>query len=76
MTKTTIRKIGNSIGLIIPSELLKQSDLNIGDRIDVEVRGDTVIITRIPSRRCYSLDELLEQCDENAPFPKELTAWV
>ena len=26
-------------------------------------------------RRLYTLDELLSQCDPNAPFPEEIKAW-
>ena len=40
----------------------------------VEAHDGRVVIERSKPR--YSLDELLAQCDESAPFPSELEGWV
>lgn len=72
---TTIRKIGNSSGAIIPGELLRSMNLKNGDRITISEERNRLVITK--SRRCprYALDELLAQCDTEAPMPDELADW-
>lgn len=41
--KSTIRNIGNSKGIILPKRILQQCF--ISNRVDIEVRGNSIIIT-------------------------------
>lgn len=41
----TIRKIGNSEGIIIPKEVLDQLGLKAGDVVDLETEGNKITIT-------------------------------
>lgn len=70
----TIRKIGNSKGVVIPTQLLEQLNLNVGDKADLTTENGRLIITP-KGRSKYSLAELIAKCDQNAAMPKELIDW-
>lgn len=72
---TQVRKIGNSAGTIIPSNLLKELKLREGDSVDVSVVDNCIIIKPTNTKPKYTLDELLNKCNPNAPKNKELDAW-
>lgn len=40
----TIRKIGNSEGVIIPKELLEQLGVQAGDELDIRVEHDRIYL--------------------------------
>lgn len=73
--KTVIRKIGNSSGAIIPSELLRRLNLKDGDSIVIAEVKNSLVITKATNRPRYSMDELLAQCDLSATVPEALTEW-
>ena len=70
----TIRKIGNSKGMVIPTQLLEQLNLDVGDKADLTTKNDRLIITP-KGRSKYSLAELVAKCDQNAAMPQELIDW-
>lgn len=37
MTRVIVRRMGNSIGLVLPKELVKEKGLKEGDEVDVDV---------------------------------------
>lgn len=43
--QVTVRKIGNSEGIIIPKELLDSAGLKAGDRLELVRDGDTIRLT-------------------------------
>jgi antitoxin ChpS len=55
--KTTIRKWGNSAGVIIPARALDKAGMCLGDSVEVQAE-DAKIILKSPLPR-YSLAELL-----------------
>ncbi len=64
-----ISKWGNSQGLRVPKEILQSLHLAIGDRVDVRVDEDKIIIKSIKNARVkYNLDLLV------AKIPKEYCA--
>ena len=64
--KTHVQKWGNSLALRIPLALSKQLHLHFGSLVDMEVKGDSIVI-RAPH---YSLDEMLKQINkENTHSP-------
>lgn len=73
--RTTIRKIGNSAGAILPAAILKKLNLSEGDSIEVSEDGKRIVIEPCNEKPKYTLSELVAQCDENAPMPKELEEW-
>lgn len=46
--RTTIRKMGNSQGILIPKPILAQ--LGWEDEVEMEVDGNTLVIRRAPKR--------------------------
>lgn len=81
--KTQLRKVGNSVGQIIPVNVLRELDLQVGDELELSVSNGQLVATPIRAKAQYTLDELLAKCDENAPNPlttsepstADLTAW-
>ncbi|WP_083384280.1 AbrB/MazE/SpoVT family DNA-binding domain-containing protein [Cupriavidus sp. USMAHM13] len=69
----SIQKWGNSAAVRLPTTLLEQLKVALGDKLSVEVRPDGVMLK--PARHKYSLDELLAQCDSKAPTPDGLDDW-
>lgn len=47
--RTSIRKIGNSRGILIPSAFLV--DCGIGDQVDIGLEGKTLVIRPVPEPR-------------------------
>lgn len=71
--RLTIQKWGNSAAVRLPTAILTQSGLSIGDVVDVKsVRGALTLIAAKPK---YSLSDLVTQCNSNAPLTDDLTAW-
>ena len=63
--KTTIKKIGNSTGSIIPSKPVK--DLNMTQGPSLRLEHDKDHIASTPVKPKYTLAELVAQCDLNSP---------
>ena len=58
---TTIGKWGNSLALRLPEQIAKEAKVRKGTPIDIVVKDG--VITIRPTRRRYTLDELLEDYD-------------
>ncbi len=69
-----LRKIGNSKGAVIPAALLKELELDVGDKIDATIQDGKLVIAPQVKKK-YSLDELLAKCDKSAPMPEEYKEW-
>ena len=54
-----LQKWGNSVGIRIPSSILKSLNLSINDKIDLKEDGDRIIITKSKKER-VSLEELFK----------------
>ena len=68
MHTTKLRKVGGSVMLAVPPAVLELLDLRVGEPVDLAVENGQLVVE--PRRRKrYSLEELLEQCDANAPLP-------
>ena len=70
--KLNIQKWGNSAAIRLPSTLLAQLGAKVGDVFDVDASSNQVIL-RVAKPR-YTLEELLAQCDPDAP-PPDLKEW-
>jgi antitoxin ChpS len=75
MHTTNLRKVGGSIMLAVPPTILELLNLNPGATLGITVHGGRLIIEPLPKPR-YSLDELLAQCDSNAPIADEDLTWI
>ncbi|BEB07980.1 type II toxin-antitoxin system antitoxin ChpS [Escherichia coli] len=71
--RITIKRWGNSSGMVIPNVVMKELNLRPGQSVEAQVSNNQLILT--PISRCYSLDELLAQCDMNAAELSEQDVW-
>ncbi|EGU45684.1 MULTISPECIES: AbrB/MazE/SpoVT family DNA-binding domain-containing protein [Vibrio] len=73
--RTQVRKIGNSLGSIIPATFIRQLGLIEGAEIDVKTEGQKIIIEPITSskkRFPFSEAQLLEGLDAYTGHTDEL----
>lgn len=70
----SIRKLGNSAGIILPAALLRSMHLSVGSSVTAEqVKGKLVLTPAAKPR--YTLAELVAQCDSKAAPPKDMQGW-
>lgn len=70
----SIRKLGNSAGIILPSALLRSLQLSVGSSVTAEQVKGKLVLTPIAKSR-YSLTDLMAQCDLKAPPPADMATW-
>ena len=71
--RITIKRWGNSSGMVIPNVVMKELNLRPGQSVEGQVSNNQLVLT--PISRRYSLDELLAQCDMNATELSEQDVW-
>ena len=71
--RITIKRWGNSAGMVITNIVMKELNLQPGQSVEAQVSNNQLILT--PISRRYSLDELLAQCDMNAAELSEQDVW-
>jgi antitoxin ChpS len=75
MHTTNLRKVGGSVMLAVPPAILDLLHLEAGATVGLSVDGKRLIVD--PNvKPHYTLDELLAQCDVNAPISDEDRAWL
>lgn len=75
MHTTNLRKVGGSIMLAIPPAILEILNLQSGATVGVAVDNGKLIIEP-QMKPQYSLDELLAQCNPNAPITEDDRIWL
>jgi antitoxin ChpS len=75
MHTTNLRKVGGSIMLAVPPAILDILHLQAGSTVGLAVDGDRLVIDP-KVKPHYTLDELLAQCDPEAPISDEDSAWI
>jgi antitoxin ChpS len=70
-----LKKVRSGLALMIPVQLRRSMSLK-SDQIVVLEQTKAGLLVRPLSRRRYTLQELLAQCDPQAPVPKSLKEWV
>ena len=74
-----LRKVGESVMLTVPPDLLDSLRLQVGSTVEIAVDNDCMVIrpqTRTRPRPRYTLDELLAVSDYSQPQPPEEREWV
>ncbi|MGS2874822.1 AbrB/MazE/SpoVT family DNA-binding domain-containing protein [Enterobacter huaxiensis] len=71
--RITIKKWGNSAGMVIPGVVMKELGLKPGQSMEAHVTNNQLVLT--PVSKQYSLEELLAQCDLSAPEMSEQEVW-
>jgi len=72
---TQVQKIGKSLGVIIPDQMLKTLKIKAGDRIIISTENNQIVISSIHKNPKYTLDELLERCSFDVTTNKVLMEW-
>ena len=67
--RITIKRWGNSAGMVIPNIVMKELNLQPGQSVEAQVSNNQLILT--PISRRYSLT----QCDMNAAELSEQDVW-
>jgi antitoxin ChpS len=75
MYTTSLRKVGGSVMMAVPPALLEMLHLEAGQTMGIAVDGERLVLQRKP-RPKYTLDDLLAQCDPNAPLNEEDREWL
>jgi antitoxin ChpS len=75
MPTTTLRKVGGSVMLAVPPAILDLLNLRAGAEVGVSVADGKLVIEPATKKR-YTLDELLAQCDPNADASAEDREWL
>ena len=71
---TKIQKWGNSQGLRFPKEMLAEAQIEIGDEVDVSVRGNRIIVEPVCKvRGRYRLQDLIAKIPKG--YRAEETDW-
>jgi len=69
-----ISKWGNSQGLRVSKEIMESLHLSVGDKVDVHVEDEKIIIKPIrESKIKYDLSALLDQIPKNYKTQEEIT---
>lgn len=71
--RITIKKWGNSAGVILPATLLAQLKLDIGQDIEATVDNDQIVLKK--ARKKYLLDDLIAKCDPTASPDESSNIW-
>jgi antitoxin ChpS len=75
MYTTKLRKVGGSVMFAIPKPLLASLGLSADRDVGLIVSKGRLIVDPRPAKR-YSLEELIAQCDPQAPLSDEDRAWL
>lgn len=72
--ETSIKKLGNSAGVLLPSALMRALNLSVGQTVNIETVDGNLLLKPKTAKR-YTLKELLAQCNAKAPMPAEVAEW-
>jgi antitoxin ChpS len=74
MTTAKLRKVGGSTMLAIPPSILDAMHLSATAAVDLSVEEGALVVKRARAR--YTLDQILSECDAEAPVSDEDRAWL
>ena len=63
MITVTLQQWGNSQGIRIPKQLLKDIDLAVGQEVNLQVQDGTLLV--YPAKKRYTLQELIAKIPED-----------
>ena len=76
MNIVTLRRAGGSLTLTIPRALAAALRLSAGSKMAVTTDGARLVAEPTDVQPRYTLEELLGQCDPEAPLSEEDEAWL
>jgi antitoxin ChpS len=75
MAASTLRNVGGSLMMTIPKTVVDELGLTANTKVEVTAEDGRVVT--VPHKRPkYTLEELLAQCDFEAPWSEEEREWM
>lgn len=75
MLTSTLRTVGGSVMMAIPKSLLEDLGLSANTKVKLTLEQGKLVVE--PHRRPkYTLEELVAQCDPDAPISEEEREWM
>lgn len=74
MVTGNLRKVGGSVMVAIPRQILELVNLDTDAAVTIDVKDEQIILK--PARPAYTLQELLAQCDGSVPMSDDETMWL
>ena len=53
--------VGNSVGVIIPKNVLKEKNIKVGDKVELEIKPIKPVINGVDARFMKMADEFIEE---------------
>ena len=75
MFTANLRKVGGSVMLAVPPAILEMARLRPGTTVSITLENGRLIVEP-ETRKRYTLQELLAQCDISAPVSGEDVQWT
>ncbi len=77
MVQATLRKVGGSVMLALPPSFLEQLALGARSTVSVALENGRIVVEP-QARPRYTLEQILSECDPDAPGPAsdEDAAWT
>ncbi|MFN6136436.1 MAG: AbrB family transcriptional regulator [Bacteroidota bacterium] len=74
--KCSLRKIGNSRGIIIPASFIKDCDMS--DAVNIEIVDKTIVISAVRTPRQGWFEKVVEDNDvlNSIPLDEDSEEWV
>ena len=67
-----VAKWGNSMGLRLPSQYLKELHISLNDSVECEMKAGSIVITPIKKKKRYTMKELLSKLPDDFENEKEV----
>ena len=74
MHKSSLRKVGGSVMLVLPPAVLNELDLHVGSTVGIDVEENRLIVQ--PQRPQYSLEQLLSEWKSVRALSDEGCEWI
>lgn len=75
MAVSTLRNVGGSVMMTVPKPILEELGLQANTKVEITVEGGRLIA--VPrTRPKYTLEELIAQCELDAPLTDEDREWL
>ncbi|MBP2548130.1 antitoxin ChpS [Neorhizobium galegae] len=75
MATSTLRNVGGSVMMTIPKSVLEELGLSANNKLEVSAEGGRLVAVA-QTRPKYTLEELVAQCDPDAPQTQEDSEWM